>query len=311
MQYKKDFEIRKNVIKPLLTKGGKILNFTHVDMDGIGANIALSKRLPNVIKIEVNYYDVDDRITRFDLNEYDAVIFTDICPNKSLPYLKSFKNVIVLDHHDTALECHDIENNVFVYSEISGSKLTHEFIKSMFGESKQTQEIQELIDIINDYDLWIHANPKSRYFNWLYNKYKSDKFKSRFFSGETKLLNDEKKYIQDQYDIIRNTFHNLELFDFSKVNGAMFFTSDYINDLSEMVLDKFKYDFIVIVNPTNFHASVRSVGKFYTGEMLKALGIGGGHRHAGGFRCVDEKSLKTNLEMIEEYANRFYKFSRK
>lgn len=311
MQYKKDFEMKKDEIKPLLIKGGKILNFTHVDMDGIGANIALSKRLSNVIKIEVNYHDIDDRIRRFNLNEYDAVIFTDICPANSLDYLKDFKNIIILDHHDTALDCHNVDNNVFVYNGISGSKLTHEFIKSMFGESHYTKEIQDLIDIINDYDLWIHANPKSNYFNWLYNKYKSDGFKSRFISGETKLLHEEKVYIQNQAELISKAFNNLELFDFEKVNGAMFFASDYINDLSEMVLNKHKYDFILIVNPTNLSSSIRSVGEFYTGDMLKALGIGGGHKHAGGFRCVDEPSLKRNTEMIEEYAYRFYKFSRK
>lgn len=311
MQYKKDFDMKRNQIKSLLTKGGKILNFTHVDMDGIGSNIALSKRLPNVLKIEVNYPDIDDRITRFDLNDYDAVIFTDICPVNSLSYLKGFDNVIILDHHETALECYDPENNVFIYNGISGSKLTHEFVKSIFGESKHTQDIQELIDIINDYDLWIHKDPRSRFFNWLYDKYKSDEFKSRFFSGQTKLLNEEKLYIQEQSDLLKSIFNKTELFDFEKVNGAMFFTESHLNDLSEMVLEKYKYDFVVIVNPKNLNSSIRSVGNFYTGEMLKALGIGGGHKYAGGFRCVDEAALKRNMEIIEEYSYRFYKFTRK
>lgn len=311
MQYKKDFEVKKAEYLNLFSKGGKILNFTHVDMDGIGSNIALSKRLNNVVKVEVNYHDVDDRIKNFDLNSYDAVIFSDICPNASLEYLSSFKNVIVLDHHDTALEHHNPENNVYIYNGISGSKLCFEFIKTMFGNDNRTQEIEHLIEIINDYDLWIHKDPRSRYFNWLYNKYGSDNFKNRFIYGDVKLLNEEKKFITDLDYKIRDVFHNLELFDFEKVNGAMFFTSDYINDLAEMVLKKHNYDFIVIVNPSNMHASIRSVGEFDSGAMLKGLGIGGGHKHAGGFRSTNQEKFQYNIANIEEYAFRFFKFSRR
>jgi hypothetical protein len=309
--YKKDFEIKKHEYLELFSKGGKILNFTHVDMDGIGSNIALSKRLHNVVKVEVNYHDVDDRIKNFDLNSYDAVIFSDICPNASLEYLSRFKNVIVLDHHDTALEYHNPVNNVYVYNGISGSKLCFEFVKVLYGENNSTRDIERLIEIINDYDLWIHNDPRSRYFNWLYNRYGSDAFKSRFMQGDIKLLNEEKQFIVDLDTKIRDTFFKLDLFDFEKVNGAMFFTSDYINDLAEMVLKKHNYDFIVIVNPSNMHASVRSVGDFHCGTMLKALGIGGGHNHAGGFRSINQSKLQYNITNIEEYAFRFFKFSRK
>ena len=311
-KYINDFISEKTKILPLLIGGGKILNFTHVDMDGIGSNIVLSKRLKNVVKIEVNYQDIDERIMRFDFNEYDAVIFTDICPNLiSLNYLKTFHNVIILDHHDTAIEHHDPKSCVFIYNGISGTKLTFEFMKVMFGDIRQFAEIEQLVDIINDYDLWIHANPKSIYFNWLYYRYKSDGFKSRFISGDIKLLNDEKKFIQTRSDELRDIFHKLEIFEFDSVNAAMFFTDDFINDLGDLVLKKYAYDIILIVNPGSFKVSVRSLNDIEVGTMLKSLGLGGGHKNAGGFKSADSSEFNNHCSMIEQYVYRFYKATRK
>jgi hypothetical protein len=55
MQYKKDFEVKKTEYLNLFSKGGKILNFTHVDMDGIGSNIALSNDLVKFPDIQLQY----------------------------------------------------------------------------------------------------------------------------------------------------------------------------------------------------------------------------------------------------------------
>ena len=311
MNFSSDFSANKDRLLKILKNKNKILNFTHIDMDGIGANIVLSKLFSNVVRIDVNYHDIDERIRNFDFSEFQFVIFTDICPVNSLEYLSQFDNVIILDHHQTAAPFCNPEKNVFVYEGLSGTKLTHEFLKSMFGNLSQLSEIDELVDIINDYDMWIRKNPKSTYFNWLFNKYKADEFKTRFISGNTKLLKDEKDFILSQHDTINRMFDALEINEFETVNGAMFLFDDYVNDLGQMVMDKYKYDFIIMINKSNLSASVRSVGECDVATMLSSLGIGGGHKNAAGFRNVSSDILMYNMKNIEQYVYRFYKFVRK
>lgn len=302
MLYKKDFEKQKKNILKILNEDSKILNFTHVDMDGIGSNIALTRRLKNVVKIEVNYHDVAKRMANFDLKSYDVVIFSDICPIDCLETLKQYNHIIILDHHNTAVEFHNPEKNIFVYDGISGSKLCQEFIIAMFGLSRPSSEVTELIDIINDYDLWIHADRRSTFFNWLYDKYGSDGFKNRFEYGDVKLLNSEKEWLIKRTDLLRDTFAKLDLFDFETVNATMIVAGDFINDLTQKVFDKHSYGFVLILNPSNLQCSIRARDTFDVGTMLKELGIGGGHKNAGGFRSTDQAHFEKNIKSIEKYA---------
>ena len=311
MTRKTDFQKQKSNILQFLKPDCRVLNYTHIDLDGIGCTIALSKRLNNITKVEVNYYDVADRVRDYDYSQFDVVIFSDIYPSKQvLDYLSNSK-VIVLDHHETAREFHDPENFVFIYTDVCGSKICHEFIKTVFGESRKSTEVDELIEIINDYDMWIHKDPRSNFFNWLYVMYKSDGFKNRFEYGDLKLLHSEKEYLAKKTDEIRTQFNNTELFDFKTVNGCMFFNDGFINDIADMTLKKYGFDFIITVKSTNLQASVRSTKYLDVGKMLKELGIGGGHKNAAGFWNTTNEILQKNLQDIEKYVYLNYEYTRK
>ena len=74
-------------------------------------------------------------------------------------YLKNPK-IILLDHHESALDLHDPSKNRFVIPSMCGAKLTQRFLERCFN--LDLSKFDNLIYLTQDYDLWIHSNKKSK-----------------------------------------------------------------------------------------------------------------------------------------------------
>lgn len=295
-------EISISGIKRILTKNSKVLNITHNDMDGIGCNIILSNCINNVEHMKASYPTIDNMVRSINFDTYDCIIISDIAPEKlnfdELTEEQS-KKIILLDHHPTALRHHDPINNKFVYEGKSATHLVKDFSELVFGYD--LGYLTELVYLINDYDMWEHNDPRSKELNMLYYFYWDLKFKQRFFDGQLEFNEDEVKFFKKREHAFNELYNNLEVFDLDSIKGCLISCDEFVNDVCEKLKEEEGYEIIFARNPNSKNVSVRSsVEGCNIGELLKELGIGGGHPYAGGMHAPDLKIFQNNLNLIEK-----------
>lgn len=284
-----------------LTKKSRILSITHANcMDGTGCQICLDNVFKNIDFVGLKYNDVDSILGKIIDNNYegyDFIFLTDISPvNPSL--LKSQNKIILLDHHNTAIQLHNPEENKYVVSDLCGTALTKLFLEKFF--EKKLDSLNDVSYLINDYDLWTKNNSKSTFLNELHFFYFSDKFRKRFFDGNTRLTKEEIEYIRERKKQFQSSFDELEVYDLNKINACYFEANSFLNELCEKLL-KMKYDVVFCRSPNKNSVSVRNKHpNLDVGDILKQLGYGGGHKDAAGFYEPDFTKMKKKICDIED-----------
>lgn len=294
-----------NLRKLGLNHSSKILSITHAHcLDGSCAQIVIENVFRNVFSIDCKYDEIDKELEYFFQPEiyknYDFIFLTDISP-KDLSLLKNKNKVILLDHHNTALLHHNVNENKYVIPEKeSGSSLTKRFCEAYF--KKELKHLNDLIYLSKDYDLWTKKNPKSTFLNELHFYYFSDHFKKRFFDGNTRFTEEEISYLRRRKQDFKNTFGSLDIYELHKIKGAYVEAEKFLNEIAEKLLnDGYNIVFVRNQSPYKNSISVRCKKGFVDiGSILKELGYGGGHPEAGGFVEPDFMKMKEKIETIEK-----------
>jgi len=299
----KDVNVVKKKLK--LTKNSRILNVSHYGcMDGSGASIPIYNSFDCVNYVRAKFSNVDEIARKIDPDKYDAVFFTDMSPNDP-SILKDAKNVVIIDHHESALINHDPDNMRFVYIGESASILSKKFISKYFNTDISYLDI--LTKYINDYDMWIDPFGTSWHFNLLHywylkkDKFTHTKFIKRFANGNIGFNEEEKAYIQlrekeleAKWQETKKTFYHLD-----NLNGALIFGNDFVNELCHRLMDEYGFGIVVNKNPRSFQASVRCNAEGVPiGDILQELELGGGHDNAGGFNDETIGDFRKNLEKL-------------
>lgn len=256
----------------------RILNFTHTDMDGATSSIIIRNYFKNVITQTITYEHENEIIPKMIKlkDKFDAVIFTDFCP-VNLTQVQAFgRPVLVLDHHESAMNFNSPKNNVYICTKFCGAKLAYEF----FNHEDCLKHLKDIVDITNDYDLYELKDPRSKHFNSLFWKMGFEWFCERFFTGETDLLKSEKQFLirrQKEYDEL---YTNLPIQELSN-KGVVCESEIFISDISDS-FRKDGYEWCIIYR--NGYLSVRSSDESGINlvNVTKRLGKGGGHEHAVG-----------------------------
>lgn len=272
----------------------KILNCSHKDLDGCVSNLLVCSVFKNTTSIFTNFEEINNYLVTINYDKYDWIILTDIHPMNE-EYLKNPK-IILLDHHESALDLHDPSKNRFVIPSMCGAKLTQRFLERCFN--LDLSKFDNLIYLTQDYDLWIHSNKKSKLLNELFFHYWEDKFKQRFANGSTRFTKDEIEYLRYKIKEFNKVFDTLEIHEIPQINGCMIVTDAFLNDCCEKLL-KNDYNFVISLNPKNKHISIRhNIENFNCGNFLKLLDLGGGHAQACG---LTEDNFATAQERIEKF----------
>lgn len=284
-----------------LSSQSKILSITHAHCcDGTTCQICLSNVFKNLSCLEAKYDEVDsilDNVIGRNYDGYDFVFLTDISPQDA-NLLKNKNKIILLDHHNTAKYHHNPQENKYVIDNYCGTLLTKVFLEKYFD--KKLSSLDNLVYLVNDYDLWKKNNAKSTFLNDLFYLYFSDKFKKRFYNGDTRFTPDEISYLRRRKIEFQKTLDDLEVYDLPKINACYFESRMFLNELCEKLL-KMKYDVVFCKNPTKGTVSVRNKLPYLdVGEVLKTLGYGGGHHDAAGFSEPDFLKMKEKISNIED-----------
>lgn len=286
----------KDIIQTLgLAKPGKkenvVLNLTHADLDGAVAGIVVKNVFPNAITVKTNYFGSGDYNTACDAItglSYEAIIFTDFCPDDNMVQLIHSVNkpYLVIDHHQTAKVRDDDELGLYlVNTRVCGALLT----LYNFSKFANLEHLRTLCEVTNDHDLWLRRMvPLSDNLNTLLYEYGYNEFIEKFMHGlEGYNLSKEDMEILANHDkkvdehMFRCNQHKLPY------NGYYIETDRFNSDIVLRLLEH--YQWLVMSSPEestpgmtklSFRTNRKDVN---IGNTLQELGRGGGgHPGAGG-----------------------------
>lgn len=278
----------------------KILNITHCDLDGAVAGIVIKNYYDDVITYVTNYNKAPTILTYINMvkTEIDAIVFTDFSPMEFFDELKILDiPFLVLDHHESALPINDPANGIIVNLNFCGAKLAYlYYVRS----EPELEKLKELVEITNDYDMWILEDPRSKHFNtlfWIY--YGFNSFYERFKDGEIKLKDWEKKELVNSQKKFKKIWDELPLIDLPK-GGCLVEVTKSLSDIS-IELGKLGYEWFAMFNPRIEKLHLRSrTDKINLLPVMDELGRGGGHRKATACLCTN-KELQTIINRIVNF----------
>lgn len=273
----------------------KVMLITHSDFDGCVSAILIESLFKNITTIYTNFDDVNKHLAVLDYKKYDWVILTDIHPESK--ELLNNPKIILLDHHSSAKQFHDPQNNRFVITKCCGALVVKRFLERYF--KVDLSKFSSLCYLADDFDRWIHNNKKSKMINELYYRYWNEKFKERFKDGDTRLTQDEIKYIRRRMEEFKAVWKDLEIYELPQINGCFIIVEDFLNDVCDKLIKEQGYNVVIAMNPKNKHISIRhNIPQFNMGGLLSYLEIGGGHPEACGFTEDDFSTAQERINMF-------------
>jgi oligoribonuclease NrnB/cAMP/cGMP phosphodiesterase (DHH superfamily) len=305
-------DLKRNIkgVRKILNDDNTILLITHANcMDGMGCQLLMEKIFSNVIVMKSSPQKVNDLIDHLDASKFDAIVLADISTTNE-EFLAQ-DHVMLVDHHDTAQDLHDPDNLIFVYNFECGTKLLKRTVEAALKQP--LKKYNELIDLINDYDLWEHTDERSKKLaKTFYKRTSDDEFATRFWNFKVSFTQEEEdQFEQDQQEYER-VYNQLEIFELDRTLTGFAIYGTYNNDLCHDIMERNGLHVAVLFNPQTRCASIRTIDEeIHLGEMMKEYGTGGGHPMAAGFKAVTDNDLKDTLDFVDKYIYKNYPHLRK
>jgi len=302
-----------DIVKTLgLDKPGKkenvVLNLTHADLDGAVAGIVVKNVFPNAITVKTNYSGSGDYNTACDAItglSYEAIIFTDFCPDDNMVQLIHSVNkpYLVIDHHQTAKVRDDDELGLYlVNTKVCGALLT----LYNFSKFANLDHLKTLCEVTNDHDLWLRKMvPLSDNLNTLLYEYGYSEFIDKFMNGlegynlpkeSAEILANHDKEVDEH--MFRCNQHKLPY------NGYYIETDRFNSDIVLRLLEH--YDWLVLAgveecSPGLTKLSFRTRRKDVNiGKFLKELGRGGGGHPVAAGQAIPTVEKDEFIGMVAE-----------
>ncbi len=270
---------------------------THNDLDGIGcAVLALAINLET--KVYVCTYDDVNKVVADVFSEEDELFITDLSVNQeTAEKLNKRGRVTLLDHHKTAAWL-----NQYPWAQIDNNRCgTALFYNYLVAQNSQLnlQPYEDFVLLVNDHDMWLHKDPRSRQLNRLLQIVGDNGFISRFVTKpEVDFAPVEQFLLELEEEKIQNYCRNTAVYQTIDKDGNKYifaFAERYTSELAEYLLKKYqdyKYVMLANLNVINPKISLRSRGDFDVSVVAKQHG-GGGHKAAAGFSVEPELLYQT------------------
>lgn len=275
--------------------------FTHTDLDGIGSAVVANWLYGDLVKevLRVDNRDVTEELDRLISNKEEyfnsTIAICDHSPSLSMynKLVDSGLDFYVFDHHKSS-ELQDLsDNRVVIDLNQSGTQLFYEWVVNN-EDSPRVHAAGRFVYHVNDYDLWIHESLHSKELCRLFFELGWDKFLDRFskdisvaFSeGESFILDlaeDNLKSYCKSYDSTMRTYE-----DQLGNQYAVVFAERNQSELGHYIINKFKVDYVAMINTKSLSCSLRSAGGVDVSKIAKDRSTrystsGGGHLAAAGF----------------------------
>lgn len=279
-------------------KNLRVLNVTHYDFDG-AVSACVIRRFYNTSFCHPTGYGKDERIIekiRSLEGQIDAIVITDFFPKDKWEEIKSLGlPILVLDHHESVEKYNDPANHIFVNTKCCGAKLSFLYY---LPKDPSLENLRTLVEICNDYDMWILKDNRSHPFNQLFwCAWSFETYVERWKTGDITLqpceIEDLKKWKKQVADI----WNKLEIVDLPN-KGCLCTVESNLTDIS-LLLEKEGYAWLAMYSPSAERLSLRSKNEgIDLVPIFEELGMGGGHRFAGGIQNVPTDKLQEVIAKI-------------
>lgn len=283
----------------------RILNITHCDLDGSVAAVIVKRYYVGCLTHRTTYGRTyaESTLRYIDCirHKIDGIVFTDFSPidfkdeldRLNIPY-------IILDHHESALYMNDPKIGHIVNTKFCGAKLAYLYYSKT---AKELDCLGELVELTNDYDMWIHADRRSKYLNtvhWTY--YDFDAFYERFKYGFNGFTDNEKKELLKHSEQFKQMWENMPMTDLPH-NGCICYADMFFSDLG-LKLESEGYKWFIIFNEQSQKVHLRSsTDKIDFAKICsEELHRGGGHSKSASCDCSKDEleSLCTRITAAVE-----------
>lgn len=262
------------------------LHISHNDLDGIGCTVLTKAAFGSVDVIHTTHNHID-QVVLDNYENYQRVIISDIVPSgKVLSIVCAETECTVVDHHATTEQYVGEVHEVVYDNTVCATKLTYQWLT---GLGYDLGKYEYMVELINDYDLWILKHEDSLRMNFLLNvvgiNRMFDLLRERPFDGFTDLENGiiqteserMETYLQGAMDTVQFAT------DPDGVRFAIMFAERYSSEIGNRVLvENPSCSYVVIINMSRGRASLRSTSEMSILHIAKRNG-GGGHPQAAGF----------------------------
>lgn len=270
---------------------------THIDLDGIGAEIVVRHFFPAMGKEKIHhcsYHNVDTVVANLLATTEENLIITDISVTKELASHISEKypgRVELYDHHKTAQDALHGHSWVHVDLTRSGTKIIFDTLAR-----DSTEEIppglKTLVFHVNDYDLWIHESPDSSGLNgMLYLLGRgtfADLMLDRISRSEPLISSADRYYLKGMDQQKLKYFSERVKTAIVAENRLVVVATHYLSELSQYIRNQAspkweKVDYIDILDFEHGAHALRSYNPDFDVSEVASRNGGGGHRHAAGY----------------------------
>src|SRR5574343_683085 len=155
--------------------------------------IAAGGKRENITFAGPDHNEVDDVAKDLMWTHNGLVIFADVSLSKEMALkLVGKDNIVLLDHHKSAMELQDIS---FCHIDNSkcGTKLLYEWLLSSVTQLT-IPKYRHFVDCIDDKDRWVNAIEDSFYTHTLHHIYGQELFIERFLRNPVVLLTENEKF---------------------------------------------------------------------------------------------------------------------
>ncbi len=262
------------------------LHISHNDLDGIGCTILTKAALGSVDIIHTNHNNID-QVVMDNYENYQRVIISDIVPSANvLAIVCAETQCTVVDHHATTQQYVGDFHEIVYDNTVSATKLMFQWLLT---QGHNIEQYEYMVELINDYDLWILKHDESLKMNFLLNvvgiNRMFDLLASKAFQGfsstEEDIIQTEEErmesYLQSAMDTVQIAT------DPDGYTFALLFAERYSSEIGNRILvETPSCNYVVIINMAKGRASLRSTSEMSILHIAKRNG-GGGHPQAAGF----------------------------
>jgi uncharacterized protein len=275
------------------------LLLTHTDLDGAGCAVLFAGARPRQGRVElVDNGAIDARVLAA-LESERAILVTDHGLSEDTAgrvdaYIASGGHFTLLDHHRSSshLEAH-------IWATVDEARSATGLLFDHLGRPAPFTDFARLVE---DHDLWRHADARSAQLASLLGLLGHDRFRARFTAdpsiefgeGELLLLEQEEER-RESY--LAKKVEQAWVVERSGIRWAVCYAEQYQSELAERLMTALGVAATAIVNPAKRTVSLR--GKDVDVSALAQRHGGGGHARAAAF-SFKGKELEAPLELFEE-----------
>ena len=283
----------------------KFMVFTDSDLDGVVSYLVfrwffkdhqIDVKPTTISKFRNDY---SKWLSRNNINDYDKIYVLDLDVHECIDLIDNDKHTII-DHHKTHVDNLNYKNATTIVKEYTSCcKLLYKIFKQLYNQDPLSFEQKKLLLMADDYDCYKLELPDTRYLNVIYwnTQNRFDSFVKNFYNGFTGFTYQQQNIIKLYNQEIKEMLDNLEVYGIkTSVQGKEVlilstFTTKYINEIADVLLDKGAC-IAIIVNTSSNHVSFRRSTTCDDINLIEFTnkvtgGSGGGHEYASGSEITD------------------------